>query len=163
MTVTSLLGARRASAPIPAGPGEPSGSTVTIPAPRESAEQGAAPPAQVVRIVRDTEPVAPASIRAVTRPRPGTGYARHRFLVGGTVAILSDVDLPELEYFRVPALGQDVDIEIRKGLGRATARPGGAPRSPSSRPRPRSATRSTSGPSGRTSPSTWVTTGSGSR
>jgi hypothetical protein len=69
----------------------------------------------VVRIVRDTEPVAPASIRAVTRPRPGTGYARHRFLVGGTVAILSDVDLPELEYFRVPALGQDVDIEIRKG------------------------------------------------
>ena len=115
MTVTSLLGARRASTPIPAGPGEPSASTVTIPAPRESAEQVVAPPAQVVRIIRDTEPVAPASIRAVTRPRLGTGYARHRFLVGGTVAILSDVDLPELEYFRVPALGQDVDIEIRKG------------------------------------------------
>ena len=115
MTVTSLLGARRASTPIPAGPGAPSASTVSVPAPRESAEQGVAPPTQVVRIIRDTEPVAPASIRAVTRPRPGTGYARHRFLVGGTVAILSDVDLPELEYFRVPALGQDVDIEIRKG------------------------------------------------
>ena len=96
---------------------------MTIPAPREPAEQGAAPQARVVRIVKDTEPVAPASIRAVTRPRPGTGYARHRFLVGGTVAILSDVDLPELEYFRVPTLGQDVDIEIRKGPRRPSVSP----------------------------------------
>lgn len=115
MTVTSLLGARRANAPIPVGGGERSAPSLTIPAPREPVEHRIAPPAQVVRIVRDTEPVAPASIRAVTRPRQGTGYARHRFLVGGSVAILSDVDLPELEHFRVPALGRDVDIEIRRG------------------------------------------------
>ncbi len=113
MTVTSLLSSRRIKAPVTAQPPAPGASTMTIPVPRQPGDQPDVP--QVVRIVRDTEPVSPANIRAIARPRPGTGYARHRYLVGGVVAILSDVGLPELEHFRVPALEQVADIEIRKG------------------------------------------------
>lgn len=69
-----------------------------------------------VTIVKDSEPVASASIRVASRPRMGTGYAKHRYVVGDTVSIKSDVRLPELEYFRVAKLAGSVDIEIRRGL-----------------------------------------------
>lgn len=98
MTVTELITARTAPR-----------------AKARAAAREAKPEPRIVEVVRDTEPVAPASVRVASRPRLGTGYARHRYLVGGTVSIISDIALPELEYFRVPVLGADVDIEIRRG------------------------------------------------
>lgn len=104
MTVTELLISRRTTAPG-------TGATTAVPvgAPERSTE----PP--VVKIVRDTEPASPASVRVATQPRPGTGYARHRYLVGGLVSVISDVELPELEHFQVPQLDREIDIEIRRG------------------------------------------------
>lgn len=100
MTVTDLLTVRKPK-PAPAAPSP----QAFVPAPR-----------QVVQIVKDDAPAPPASIREPSRPRLGTGYAKHRYVVGDTVSIISDVPLPELEYFRVPTLTGGPDIEIRKGL-----------------------------------------------
>lgn len=57
--------------------------------------------------------------------RPGTGYLPHRYGISGLVTIGSQVALPELEFFRAPALGRGLDIEIRVGTvgsGRARSR-----------------------------------------
>ena len=51
----------------------------------------------------------------------GTGYLPYRYDVGGLVTIGSEVTLHELEFFRAPRLGKDLDIEIRVGkVGRAS-------------------------------------------
>jgi glycosyltransferase involved in cell wall biosynthesis len=56
-------------------------------------------------------------------PHRGTGYLPHRYDIGGIVTVGSEVALPELEYFRAPALGRGLDIEIRVGtVGRVRHR-----------------------------------------
>jgi glycosyltransferase involved in cell wall biosynthesis len=68
-----------------------------------------------VVVLRDAGPAGPASSRAVTSLRTGTGYLPHRYQVCGTVTVASEIALPELEFFRAPWLGRDLDIEIRVG------------------------------------------------
>lgn len=56
--------------------------------------------------------------RVVSR---GTGYLPYRYAIGGLVTIGSQISLPELDFFREPRLGKDLDIEIRVGkVGRGT-------------------------------------------
>lgn len=113
MTVTELISGRRVKLTPKPGSG-----AVTAPAPQTPSSARS-----VVAIVKDPSPAPPASIREVTKPRPGTGYAKHRYLVGDSVSIISDVKLPELEHFRVPILATAPDIEIRKGaVGHRTPR-----------------------------------------
>jgi dolichol-phosphate mannosyltransferase len=89
----------------------------------EDAQATSPSPKAPVETVRDAASVASASVRVATRPRPGTGYAKHRYLVGDDVGIISDVRLPELEFFRVGKLEHGCQIEIRRGLvGRRTPR-----------------------------------------
>ncbi len=103
MTVTDLIQTRRTP-------------SITQPLPAEApAREAGGTERLVVEIVKDATPAPPASVREVTRPRRGTGYAKHRYLVANTVSISSDVRLPELEYFRVPTLSGPSDIEIRRG------------------------------------------------
>jgi dolichol-phosphate mannosyltransferase len=45
----------------------------------------------------------------------GTGYLPYRYAIGGLVTIGSQVALHELDFFREPRLGKDLDIEIRVG------------------------------------------------
>ncbi|MGH3444244.1 MAG: hypothetical protein ACRDPB_02600, partial [Nocardioidaceae bacterium] len=64
-----------------------------------------------------------ASYRELSRRLPGTGYLPYRYSVSGILTIGSQIALPELEYFRAPTLGKDLDIEIRVGrVGRAAPR-----------------------------------------
>ncbi|MGZ6827458.1 MAG: GtrA family protein, partial [Mycobacteriales bacterium] len=54
----------------------------------------------------------------VERPRPAPSASRllpHRYDVPGLATLGSDVPLRELEWFRAPHLGRDVDISIRVG------------------------------------------------
>ena len=56
-----------------------------------------------------------ASMRPL-RPAPkGTGYLTYRYQIAGLVTVGSQIPLPELEFFREPWLGRDLDIEIRVG------------------------------------------------
>jgi len=51
----------------------------------------------------------------------GTGYLPYRYAVSDLVTIGSEVALRELEFFREPRLGKNLDIEIRVGkVGRGT-------------------------------------------
>ena len=68
-----------------------------------------------VTVVHDHGSPSPASTRAVATPVRGTGYLAHRYHVGATVTIASEIVLPELEFFRAPWLGKDLDIEIHVG------------------------------------------------
>jgi len=57
----------------------------------------------------------------------GTGYLPYRYAVAGLLTVGSQVPLQELEYFREPTLGKDLDIEIRVGKV-GSARPRGRAR-----------------------------------
>jgi dolichol-phosphate mannosyltransferase len=62
--------------------------------------------------------------RSPAAPHRGTGYLPYRYDIGGMVTVGSQVALPELEYFRAPALGRGLDIEIRVGtVGAGRLRP----------------------------------------
>jgi dolichol-phosphate mannosyltransferase len=64
-----------------------------------------------------------ASIREPAVAPRGTGYLPYRYSVAGLLTVGSQIALPELEYFRAPALGRDLDIEIRVGkVGRGRPR-----------------------------------------
>ena len=67
------------------------------------------------------QPTASYRERAI-RPK-GTGYLAYRYNVADLVTIGSQIALPELELFRAPWLGKDLDIEIRVGkVGHASPR-----------------------------------------
>ena len=86
------------------------------------------PPVRVVRSTRtpvsvlfDERSPSTASYRERQVCPRGTGYLPYRYDVGGLVTIGSEVTLHELEFFRAPRLGKDLDIEIRVGkVGRAS-------------------------------------------
>lgn len=74
--------------------------------------QVSAPP---VTLVTDDTPAAPASIRVASRPQRGTGYAKYHYFVAEDIGIISDIRLPELEFFRVGKLEGDCQLEVRRG------------------------------------------------
>ena len=60
---------------------------------------------------------------AIPLPRAGTNYLPYRYSIDGVTTIGSQVQLPELEYFRAQWLGSKVDLEIRIGpVGRSAPR-----------------------------------------
>lgn len=66
-------------------------------------------------------------VTASNRPRrvrpKGTGYLPYRYMIADLVSVGSQIRLPELEYFRAPWLGRDLDIEVRVGkVGPASLR-----------------------------------------
>ena len=80
-------------------------------------------PMRIVVNLAEDRAVAAQGI-AVPAPRAGTNYLPYRYSIDGVTTIGSQVQLPELEYFRAQWLGSNVDLEIRIGpVGR------GAPRS----------------------------------
>jgi dolichol-phosphate mannosyltransferase len=73
------------------------------------------PVAMPVRVLYE-DPVEPAAHNRVRRVRPtGTGYLPFRYDVAGMVSVGSQIALPELECFREPTLGRNLDIEGRVG------------------------------------------------
>jgi dolichol-phosphate mannosyltransferase len=73
------------------------------------------PVAMPVRVLYD-DPVQPtAENRVRTVRRAGTGYLPFRYDVAGLVSVGSEIGLPELECFREPTLGRNLDIEVRVG------------------------------------------------
>jgi dolichol-phosphate mannosyltransferase len=71
-----------------------------------------------------TAPPAPAQQGVVPRPRQPAQSGRlplrrphlaHRYDIAGIISVGSEVRLPELEYFRSPWLGQDLDIIVVRG------------------------------------------------
>ena len=68
-----------------------------------------------VAVLRDDTPAAPASVRVASRPPRGTGFAKYRYLIAKDVRVVSDVALPELNFFRTGKLDGPPDIEIRRG------------------------------------------------
>jgi dolichol-phosphate mannosyltransferase len=73
------------------------------------------PVAMPVRVLYD-DPVEPAAHSRVRRVRrTGTGYLPFRYDVAGLVSVGSEIGLPELECFREPTLGRNLDIEVRVG------------------------------------------------
>ena len=70
---------------------------------------------QPVDVLFDNPGGASASVRHVVPPRRGTGFLRHRFNIAGLLTVGSDIDLPELAFFREPSLGRDLDLEVRVG------------------------------------------------
>ena len=76
-----------------------------------------------VDVVVDDDGTPAASNRMPVAHHRGTGYLPHRYAVAGLITVASQVALPELEFFRAPWLGKDVDIEIRVGpVGQRTPR-----------------------------------------
>jgi hypothetical protein len=73
------------------------------------------PVAMPVRVLYE-DPVDPAAYNRVRRVRPtGTGFLPFRYDVAGMVSVGSQIELPELECFREPTLGRNLDIEVRVG------------------------------------------------
>ena len=68
-----------------------------------------------VRVLHEDEVEWTATNR-ILRARPrGTGYLPFRYSIAGIVTVGSEVRLPELEFFRMPWLGREYDIEVRVG------------------------------------------------
>jgi hypothetical protein len=64
-----------------------------------------------------------SSYRVPARAPRGTGYLPYRYAIGGLLTVGSQIPLRELEYFREPTLGKNLDIEIRVGkVGNARPR-----------------------------------------
>ena len=112
------------------------GSVMAEPAPLVL--PGQRPPSRPPRpMARPSSPVLPAPVpqrqkapvhvlfdedsrlTASNRPRrirpKGTGYLPYRYRVADLLSVGSQIPLPELEYFRAPWLGRDLDIEVRVG------------------------------------------------
>jgi len=68
-----------------------------------------------VEVTFDDPEATTASNRSPSRPRRGTGFLPFRYLIGEGLTVGSQVPLHELDYFREPTLGRDLDIEIRVG------------------------------------------------
>lgn len=90
-------------APPPAVPG---------PAPKRPGVAGTASP---VVVNHDDPERVTASTRAPGVPLRGTGYLPYRYQIAGHLTVGSQIPLRELEYFREPQLGRNLDIEIRVG------------------------------------------------
>jgi dolichol-phosphate mannosyltransferase len=120
--------------------GRDSHAALDLPSPRQPQEEdrrlglpeapSTTAPGRVVRSTRtpvsvlfDERSPSTASYRERRVCPRGTGYLPYRYDVGGLVTIGSEVTLHELEFFRAPRLGKDLDIEIRVGkVGRASWR-----------------------------------------
>lgn len=102
----------------PTLPGQRRSRHPAAPSPVPTAGSGVAPersrPAPVEVLFDDTVPFDSSIRPRRVRPR-GTGYLPYRYLVADLVTIGSQIPLPELEFFREPSLGKDLDIEIRVG------------------------------------------------
>lgn len=76
-------------------------------------------PAPVRRSPVDVRFDEPGHVAANLRPmharEKGTGYLPYRYQIADKLTIGSEVRLPELEFFREPWLGRDLDIEVRVG------------------------------------------------
>ncbi len=89
----------------------------TAPAPAPGPSPGRAP----VEVLFDEGGAPTAHYRERRVSRRGTGYLPYRYDLAGLVTVGSEVVLRELEYFREPRLGKDLDIEVRVGkVGRGT-------------------------------------------
>lgn len=77
-----------------------------------------------VTVLFDDPVLVTASNRSRSVRPKGTGYLPYRYMVGGMVSVGSQIPLPELEFFRAPWLGRDLDIEVRVGKV-GTAKPRG--------------------------------------
>ena len=106
--------------PVEVIPAVPAQRTATLPVP------AVVPPPQhrvPVDVVIDKPGEAAASVRRVHSPSRGTGYLPYRYQIAGLITLGSEVPMPELEFFREPWLGKDLDIEVRVGkVGRAAPR-----------------------------------------
>ncbi len=61
------------------------------------------------------ERIKPTPLLRPRRTQSGTGYLPHRYDIAGLMTVASQIRLPELEFFRAPWLGRDLDLEIRVG------------------------------------------------
>ena len=75
----------------------------------------ASPARPPVDVRFDDVSVPVASYREPTVAPRGTGYLPFRYSIAGLLTVGSEVPMGELEYFRTPSLGRDLDIEIRVG------------------------------------------------
>jgi dolichol-phosphate mannosyltransferase len=65
----------------------------------------------------------PATNATPTRHRPGYRHLPYRYAIHDVLTIGSQVELPELEYFRAQWVGADVDLAVRIGkVGRSAPR-----------------------------------------
>lgn len=107
-----------------APPTVPEQRTVRIPAPAPKQPAAAAPVRREPVDVRFDEPGAMAANMRPAHPvAKGTGYLPYRYQIAGLFTLGSQIPLPEIEFFRAPWLGRDLDIEVRVGkVGRAGPR-----------------------------------------
>ena len=101
--------------------------TVVIPKPRSKESRQAVAEIPVRREPVDVRFDAPGVMTANMRPAhpvaKGTGYLPYRYQIAGLFTLGSQIPLPEIEFFRAPWLGRDLDIEVRVGkVGRARPR-----------------------------------------
>jgi len=110
-------------------------TTAPAVAPALPSQRADAPPATTLRVEVPPARRAPVDV-LIDRPgqpeahiRPahgvtrGTGYLPYRYKIADLLTVGSQIPLPELDFFREPWLGKDLDIEVRVGkVGRATPR-----------------------------------------
>lgn len=70
---------------------------------------------QPVHVLLDDKVRVTASNRPWRVHARGTGYLPYRYMIGEILSVGSQIPLPELEFFRAPWLGRDLDIEVRVG------------------------------------------------
>lgn len=68
-----------------------------------------------VDVLFDDVTVPAASFREPTSAMRGTGFLPYRYSIAGLITLGSQIPLRELEYFRSPTLGKNLDIELRVG------------------------------------------------
>lgn len=75
------------------------------------------PPKEPMRLIVEVDPASPSNAAStpVKRSRRRTDYLPYRYAIADLLTVGSQVALPELEYFRAPWLGTDLDITIRVG------------------------------------------------
>ena len=104
-------------ATAPAAPAlVPEQRTVQIPSPAPAAKQAvAAPPArrEPVNVRWDAPGAMAANMRPAHPVAKGTGYLPYRYRIAGLFTVGSQIPLPEIEFFREPSLGKDLDIATR--------------------------------------------------
>ncbi len=100
--VAQTVPTQRSTSPAPVG----------VPAPPADPSSSSPGPVQV--LFDDQVQITSSSRPRAVRPK-GTGYLPYRYLIADLVSIGSQIRLPELEFFRAPRLGRDLDIEIRVG------------------------------------------------
>lgn len=73
------------------------------------------PPREPIRVLVDLDHEIPVP-RNGSRPTEAARYLPYRYAVPGLATIGSQVELPELDYFRSQWLGHDTEIQVRVGV-----------------------------------------------